>query len=81
MNVTAHQEKEKNEETGTGKKKAEERKQGTDFKEAMCCPSAGVQGTAQQKSEWGVPGVTGTLGRASSHFDLTQTGSGTVRSR
>ena len=47
MNVTAHQEKKKNEETKTGKRGAGEmrnRKQATDFKEAVCCPTAIVQG-------------------------------------
>ena len=49
MNVTAHQEKEENEKMkkdkrGAGKKK--KRKQATDFKEAVCCPSAVVQGAA-----------------------------------
>ena len=29
----------------------------------------------------GVPGVTGTLGKANSHFDSTQTGSGTAPPR
>ena len=49
MNVTAHQEKGKNEETKTGKRRAGgERKQATDFKEAVCCPSAVVQGTAER---------------------------------
>ena len=46
MNVTAHQEKEKNEETKTGKRKAgkkKKRKQATDFKEAVCCSLAVVQ--------------------------------------
>ena len=34
-----------------GKKKAgEERRQATDFKEAACCPSAVVQGTARRKN-------------------------------
>ena len=33
MNVTAHQEKEKNEETKKGRRK---RKQATDFEEAVC---------------------------------------------
>ena len=47
MNVTAHEEK-KNEKTKTSKRKA--KKQATDFKEAVCCPSAVVQGTAQQKN-------------------------------
>ena len=49
MNVTAHQEKEKNEETKKGKRRAEEkskRKQTTDFKESVRCPSAVVQGAA-----------------------------------
>ena len=45
MNVTAHQQKEENEETKKGKRGAGEkkrRKQATDFKEAVCCPSAVV---------------------------------------
>ena len=49
MNVTAHQEKEKNKETKTGKRRAgkkERIKQATDFKEAVCCSSAVVQGAA-----------------------------------
>ena len=47
MNVTAHQEKEKNEETKMGKRKAgKERRQATEFKEAVCCPSAVVLGAA-----------------------------------
>ena len=57
INVTAHQEKEKNEETRTGIKKAgEERKQATNFKEVVCCPSAFVQGAAQRKNEGECPG-------------------------
>ena len=51
MNVNAHQEK-KNEERKTNKRRAgEERKQATDFKEAVCCPTAVVQGAARQKNE------------------------------
>ena len=49
MNVTAHQEKKKNEETKKGKRGAGEkkkRKQATDFEEAVCGASAIVQGTA-----------------------------------
>ena len=49
MNVTAHQVKEKNEEAKTGKRRAGEkkkRKQATDYEEAVCCPSAVVQGAA-----------------------------------
>ena len=57
MNVTAYQEREKNEETKTGKRKAgEERKQAIGFKEAVCCPSAIVQGAAQQKNDGQCPG-------------------------
>ena len=49
MNVTTHQQKEENEETkkskrGAGEKK--KRKQATNFKDAVCCPSAVVQGAA-----------------------------------
>ena len=49
MNVTAYQEREKNKETKKCKKRAGEkkkRKQATDFKEAVSCPSAVVQGAA-----------------------------------
>ena len=48
MNVAAHQDKEKNEKKGK-RKAAEERRQGTDFKEAACCPSAVVQGQHGEK--------------------------------
>ena len=60
MNVAAHQEKEKNKETKTSKRKAgEERRQATDFKEAACCPCAVVKEAARRKnglcegSAWG----------------------------
>ena len=44
MNVVVYLEKEKNEETKTGKRKAgEQGTQATDFKEAAGCPSAIVQ--------------------------------------
>ena len=57
MNVTAHQEEEKNGETKTGKRKAgENRRLATDFKEAVCCPSAVVQGVAREKDEGECPG-------------------------
>ena len=49
MNVTAHQEKEKNKETKTGKRRAGEKrkkKQATNFKGAVRCPSTIVQGAA-----------------------------------
>ena len=47
MNLAAHQEKKENEETKEGKRGAgekEKKQQATDFKEAVCCPSAVVQG-------------------------------------
>ena len=47
--MAAHQEKEKNEETKTGKTKAEVRRQATDFEEAACCHSAVVQEAAGRK--------------------------------
>ena len=50
MNVSAHQEKEKNEKTAKGKAE-EEKRQVTDFKEATCCLSAVVQGTAGRKND------------------------------
>ena len=49
MNVTAHQEKKENEEAKKGKVGAGEkkkRKHATDFEDAVCCPSAVVQGAA-----------------------------------
>ena len=50
MNVAAHQEKEKSEETKTGKRKArEEKRQATDFKESACCPSAVFRGQHGEK--------------------------------
>ena len=84
MNVAAHKEKEKNEEKKTGKRRAGEgRRQMADFKEAVCCSSAVVQGAARQKIVCGigVPGVTGTLGKTNSHFNPTQKGSGSAPSR
>ena len=54
------------------------RRRPADFKEAACYPSAVVQGAARRKMVCvrGVPGVTGTLGKANSHFNPTQTGRG-----
>ena len=49
MNVAAHQEKEKNEKTSK-REAGEERKQSTDFKKAVCCPSAVVQRAALRKN-------------------------------
>ena len=83
MKVTAHQKKEKNKETKKGTKKdGETRRQSTDFRKAVCCPSAIVQRAARQKNgSRGVSGVTGTLGKVNSYFDPTQMGSGTAPPR
>ena len=48
MNVAAHQEKKKNE--NTGKRRAGEERRQADFKEAACYPSAVVQGAARRKN-------------------------------
>ena len=79
MNVVAYQE-EKNEKTGK-RKEGEDRRQ-ADFKKAAAT-FCGRSGAARQKMICvrGVPGVTGTLGKANSHFDLTQTGLGTAPQR
>ena len=63
MNVGAHQEKKKNEETKTGMKKVGKgRRQVANFREAVCRLFAVVQGAARQKNgSRGVSGVTGTL--------------------
>ena len=78
MNVAAYQDKEKNEKTG--KREAGEERRQADFKEAACHPSAVVQGLHGKKMVCvrGVPGVTGTLRKANSHFNPTQTGLGTA---
>ena len=82
MNVAAHQELEKNGKVGK-RKVGKERKRGTDFKEAVCCPSAVAKGTVRQRMVCvrGVPRVNGTLGKAKSHLNPTQTGSGTAPPR
>ena len=48
MNFAAHQDKEKNEETG--KRKAGVERRQANFKEAACYPSAVVQGAARRKN-------------------------------
>ena len=81
MKVAAHQE-EKNEKTGKIEAR-EERKQSTDFKEAVCCPSASFRGQHSKKmvSVKGVLGVTGTLIKANSHFYPALMGSGAAPPR
>ena len=48
MNVAVYHEKEKNEKTG--KRKAGVKRRQADFKEAVCYPSAVVQGAARLKN-------------------------------
>ena len=45
------------------KREGEEKKQATDFKEALCCTSGIVQGAAQRKNEAECPGYLGPSGR------------------
>ena len=77
MNVTAHQEKEENQQTKTGKRK-EKVKTGDRFKRSCVLPFCGRSGGSIAKKLRGVPGVAETLGKSNSHFDPTQTGSGTA---
>ena len=72
INLAAHQEKEKNEKAG--KRKAGEERRLADYKETACYPSAVVQGAARREMVCvrGVPGVTGFLGKANSHFNPTE---------
>ena len=74
MNVAIHQEKEKNEKTGI-------RKAGEDgpiLKRLRVTLVRSFRGLHSEKMVCvrGVPGVTGTLGKANSHFDPTQMGRG-----
>ena len=76
MNVAAHQDKEKNEKTG-------KRKAGEDrpiLKRLRATLLRSFRGLHGEKMVFvgGVPGVTGTLWKANSHFNPTQTGLGTA---
>ena len=79
MNVSACQEENKR----TGNKEAGEERKQAPISKTECCPSAVVQRAAERKMVCvrEMPGVTGTLGKAKSHFHLTQTGSGTAPPR
>ena len=50
MNVAAHQEKEKEKNEKTDKRKGGVERKHADFKEAACYPSAVDQGASQQKN-------------------------------
>ena len=76
---SAHQEKERDEETKTGKRKVREDRQS--ILKKLCAAlllSFKRQHCEKMVCAKGVPGVTGTLGKANSHFNPTQTGSGTA---
>ena len=76
MNVAAHQDKEKNEKTG--KRTAGEGRPILKWLRATLLRSfRGLHGE-KMVCVRGVPGITGTLGKASSHFNPTQTGLGTA---
>ena len=82
MNVSTHQKKEKNQKTRMGKREAgEERRQATDFKEAVLLRSFRGQHGETLVCARGVPAVTGIFGKANSHFDSTQMGSETAPPR
>ena len=72
MNIATYQEK-KNEEMNTGKRR--ERRQVINFKEAVCCPSAVVQGAAQQKIIC-MRGCLGPLGKPTTILTQPQWGQG-----
>ena len=79
MNVAAHQEKKKNEKT-------DKRKAGEDrpiLKKLLATLLQSFRKLHGEKMVCvrRVPGVTGTLGKANSHFDPTQTGLGTTPPR
>ena len=71
MNVAAHHEKEKNEKTGK-RKAGEDRLILKRLRAAILRSFKGLHGE-KMVCVRGVPGVTGTLGKANSHFNPTQT--------
>ena len=74
MNVATHQEKEKNEKTVKGKA-GEDRSILKRLHATLLRSFRGLHGK-KMVCVRGVHGVTGTLGKANSHFDPTQTGWG-----
>ena len=79
MNIAAYLEKEKNEKTS--KRKAEEdRPILKRLRDTFLRLFRGLHGE-KTVCVRGVPGVTGTIGKANSHFNPTQTGLGTAPPR
>ena len=74
MNVVAHQEKEKNEKTGK-RKVGEDRPILKRLRATLLWSFRGLHGK-KMVCVRGVPGITGTLGKANSYFNPTQTGLG-----
>ena len=76
MNVAAHQEKKKNK--NTGKRKAGVERRQANLKRLRATLLRSFRGLHGEKMVCvrRVPGVTGTLGKANSHFDPTKTGRG-----
>ena len=74
MNVANHQEKEKNEKTFK-RKEGEDRPILKRLRATLLWSFRGLHGE-KMVCVRRVPGVTGTLGKANSHFDPTQTGRG-----
>ena len=81
MNVATHQEKEKNEKTGN--RRQEKRKDRLILKRLRATLLRSFRGLHGEKivRVRGVPAITGTLGKANSHFNPTRTGLGTAPPR
>ena len=79
MNAAAHKEKEKNEKKG--KRKTGEDRPILKRLRATLLQSFRVLHGEKMVCVREVTGVTGILGKANSHFDTTQTGSGTAPPR
>ena len=79
MNIATHQKKEKNEKTGK-RKAGEDRPILKRLRATLLRSFWGLHGK-KMVCVRGVPRVTGTLGKAHSHFDPTQTGLGTAPPR
>ena len=79
MNVATHQEKEKNEKMSK-RKEEEDRSILKRLGATLLQSFRGLHGE-KMLCVRGVPGVTGTLGKANSHFNPTQAGLGTAPPR
>ena len=79
MNLTAYQEKKNNEETKTSMKEAEDKR--PILEKLFAALLRSLRGQHGKNVSKEVPGRTGTLGKANSRFDQTQTGLGTATPR